>query len=91
VNGPQFSNMKPNATWQLSLNKSHLETRGVHYEMIKDKTHRKKIEDGSKQKNDIYIYIGTKVIFKSLKKHLMISFGISVCLRINRVSLISFP
>jgi hypothetical protein len=57
--------------------------------MIKDKNHRKKIEEGSKQKkNDIYI--GIKVIFKPLKKHLMISFGISVCLRINRVSLISF-
>jgi hypothetical protein len=42
--------MKPNATWQLSLNKSHLETTGVHYEMIKDKNHRKKIEEGSKQK-----------------------------------------
>jgi hypothetical protein len=55
--------------------------------MIKDKTHRKKIEEGSKQNNDIFI--GTKVIFKPLKKHLMISFGISVCLRINRVSLIS--
>jgi hypothetical protein len=36
--------------------------------MIKDKNHRKKIEEGSKQNNDIFI--GTKVIFKPLKKNI---------------------